>query len=420
MPVALVRACVVTLALLLAACSGDATATSAATSASSAAAGGASGGTITIGIDLPLSGADASDGRPTANGALLAIEQAQQRGIGKGKFTLKASLLDDAVQGKHDPAAGAQNVKTFISDPTVLAMIGPFNSNVAKSQIPLTNDAQLAQISPSAVSDGLTVGRDARALRSAHPDSNAFFRVCTRDANQGAALANFAKKLGWKKAYVVDDDETYGKDLADVYARKVANLGVTVLGHEHITANQQDFKALLTKAKALAPDVVFFGGTTSTGGALIRRQMGDVGMSAVPFEGGDGISDQEFINVAGPMANGTYYTVAAPDVSKLPSAKAFVAQYRQRFGSAPGPYSANAYAAAQVAIAAIDKAITEERGGMPTRAEVLREVAGTHISTPIGTIGFDRNGDTTSPIVSLIRIANLKPQTVDQIVMNGS
>ena len=74
------------------------------------------------------------------------------------------------MQGKHDPAAGAQNVKTFISDSSVMAMIGPFNSNVAKSEIPLTNDAGLAQISPSNTNDGLTVGDDAKKLRTAHPD----------------------------------------------------------------------------------------------------------------------------------------------------------------------------------------------------------------------------------------------------------
>jgi branched-chain amino acid transport system substrate-binding protein len=376
-------------------------------------------GTITLGIDLPLSGADASDGHPTANGALLAVEEAQPR-FAKLGFSLNADLLDDAVQGKHDPAAGAQNVKSFVSDPSVLAMIGPFNSNVAKSEIPLTNDAQLAQISPSAVSDGLTVGSDARALRQAHPDSNAFFRVCTRDANQGGALASFARKLGWKKVYVIDDDETYGKDLADVFAARFTALGGTVLGRDHITANQQDFKALLTKAKALGPDAVFFGGTTSTGGGLIRRQMADVGMGKLPFAGGDGISDEEFIAVAGGEANDTYYTVAAPDTPRLASAKTFVARYRKRFGSAPGPYSANAYAAADVALAAIEKAIADA-GGMPTRAEVLRYVAATKgLPTPIGAIGFDRNGDTTAPILTLVRIAGGKPQAVDQITLSNS
>jgi len=140
-----------------------------------------------------VSGADASIGIPTQNGVVLAVEEANKNGFAGGKFKLDTSLLDDAVQGKHDPAAGAQNVKTFIADSSVLAMIGPFNSNVAKSEIPLTNDAGLVQISPSNTNDGLTIGDDAKKLRTAHPDTNTYFRVCTRDSKQGLALARLPR-----------------------------------------------------------------------------------------------------------------------------------------------------------------------------------------------------------------------------------
>jgi branched-chain amino acid transport system substrate-binding protein len=375
---------------------------------------------VKIGIDLPVSGADASTGVPTENGAVLAIEEADKRGFAGGAYKLEASLLDDAVQGKHDPAAGAQNVKTFIADSAVLAMVGPFNSNVAKSEIPLSNDAGLVQISPSNTNDGLTIGEDAKKLRVANPDTNAYFRVCTRDSRQGAALAKFAQKLHFKRAFVIDDNETYGKGLADVFDASFKADGGTVLGHEHITANQQDFKALLTKVKGTSPDVVFFGGNTSTGGGLLRRQMSDVGLGAVPYMGGDGISDtDEFVKEAGSMAQNVYYSLAAPDADKLPSAKTFVAAYMARFHTPVGPYSANAYAAAQIEIAAIAKAIKEDGGKMPTRAQVLKNVAATRdFDTPIGKIGFDANGDTTAPILTLKKLnAGGKVVTIDQIVL---
>jgi len=94
------------------------------TTSSSSSSSGATSGTIKIGVDLPVSGADASIGIPTQNGAVLAVEEANKNGFAGGKFKLEASLLDDAVQGKHDPNAGAQNVKTFIADDAVLAMVG--------------------------------------------------------------------------------------------------------------------------------------------------------------------------------------------------------------------------------------------------------------------------------------------------------
>jgi branched-chain amino acid transport system substrate-binding protein len=421
------RACFAgALVALASACSSSTTSTSS-TAASSAPASSAaapaagSGGTIKIGVDLPVSGADAAIGVPTQNGAVLAIEEANKNGFTGGVFKLEPSLLDDAVQGIHDPAAGAQNVKTFIADDAVLAMIGPFNSNVAKSEIPLTNDAGLAQISPSNTNDGLTVGDDAKKLRTAHPDTNAYFRVCTKDSRQGGALAQFAQKLGYKKVFIVDDNETYGKGLADTFESSFKSLGGTVLGHEHLTANQQDFKALLTKIASTSPDAVFFGGTTSAGGGLLRRQMGDAGMTSTPYMGGDGISDtSEFVKEAGPtMSQNVYYSFAAPDADKLPSAKAFVTAYKARFNADVGPYSAPAFAATQIIIAAIEKAVKDDGGKMPTRADVLKNIAATSdFPTPIGKIGFDSNGDTTAPILTLKRmIAGGKTETVTQLTL---
>ena len=370
---------------------------------------------IRIGIDLPVSGADASTGIPTQNGAVLAIEEANSKGL-PGGFKLVPNALDDAQQGVHDPALGAQNVKTFIADPTVLAMIGPFNSNVAKAEIPLTNDAGFVQIAPSTTNTGLTKGDDAAKLRTSHPDVNTFFRVCTTDDRQGAAGAKFVQRLGFKRAFVVDDNETYGKGLADVFEQQFAALGGTILGHEHITKNQQDFKALLTKANSLKPDVVFYGGTTSSGGGLLRKQMADVGMRGVPFVGGDGISDDEFLHTAGDMANNSYYTVAAPEAEKLPAARTFVATYVERWKSPVGAYSANAYTAANVEIAAIEKAIKKNGGAMPTRADVLRNVAATRdFDSPIGKVGFDARGDTTNPILTLREIKGGKPVYIGQV-----
>jgi branched-chain amino acid transport system substrate-binding protein len=144
-------------------------------------------------------------------------------------------------------------------------------------------------------------------------------------------------------------------------------------------------------------------------------------MKEQAFMGGDGISDQEFITVAGPAADGTYYSVAAPDATKLPSANAFVDAYRKKYNAPVGPYSANAFAAAQVAIAAIEKAVKSGNGALPTRAEVLRNVAATKgLATPIGTIGFDKAGDTTAPILTLVEVVSGKPKTIDQIVVTGS
>ncbi|MGH7707508.1 MAG: branched-chain amino acid ABC transporter substrate-binding protein, partial [Vulcanimicrobiaceae bacterium] len=368
---------------------------------------------IKIGSSLPTSGGETSQGLPTQQGALLAVEQYNAKGLPDG-YKFEFDALDDAVQGVHNPAQGAQNMRTFIADPEVLGVVAAFNSNVAQAEIPITNSAGLVQVSPSNTNPSLTKGPDAAKLRTAGKPNN-YFRVCTTDDKQGAAGATFARKFGYKKAFIVDDNETYGKGLADVFEASFKKDGGTVLGHEHVTKGQQDFKALLTKAQSLGPDLIYFGGVTETGGGLLRKQMGDVGMTKVGFGGGDGISDTEFIKIAGNMANGSFYTIAAPNVQKLPSAQKFIADYKKRFGTDVGPYSANAFAAAQVIMVGCEEALKKNGGKMPTRAEVLTNVQATNIETPIGKVGFDKNGDTTNGIISAFKIENEKPVFVDQI-----
>src|SRR5437899_2146251 len=118
--------------------------------------GTSSKGTIDIGSDLPTSGADASSGLPTQYGAAFAVSQ---KGTVKG-FTLHFVPYDDAVNGKHEPRRGAQNVQQMISDTKLLGMVGPFNSGVAAAEIPVANQAPLALISPSNTNECLTLAFD--------------------------------------------------------------------------------------------------------------------------------------------------------------------------------------------------------------------------------------------------------------------
>lgn len=372
---------------------------------------------IAIGIDAPLTGTDASDGQPLVNGAILAIEDANRRGFGAGAFRLEPDVRDDAVQGRHNSDRGAQNARMIASNPAVVAMVGPLNSNVAAAQIPLINAARLVQISPSATTDTLTIGTESDALRGARPKINTFFRICARDSRQGDALGRFAYRLGWRSVYVVDDGEIYGKGLADVFAATFAGAGGKILQHDGILADESNLTDLLSRIRSARPDAVFFGGTTSTGAARLRRQMRDVGLGATPFMGGDGISGQEFLRVAGDMADNTYFSVAAPDTATLASAS-FNVEYKKRFHENVGTYSASGYAAAQIEIAAIEQAIKEDGGKAPSRLDVLRNVAATtSLPTVIGSVGFDRAGDTTAPVLTLKKIDHGKQFSVDQLTL---
>ncbi len=93
-------------------------------------------GTLKIGIELPLSGGEVANGEPTQNGVLLAIQQANAAG-GVGGYQLADNTQDDAVDGAPMTRTRVHcNIGTLVADPTVVGVVGPFNSSVARARDP--------------------------------------------------------------------------------------------------------------------------------------------------------------------------------------------------------------------------------------------------------------------------------------------
>ncbi len=363
---------------------------------------------VAIGTDFATSGADASAGVPTQNGAVLAVEQEAKSPL-PGGYVLAVKTLDDTVGGVHDPAQGARNIQSFVHDAAIAAVVGPTHSSVARAEIPIANEANLAIISPSATSIGLTDdAHGASELRGAHPQLHNFFRTVLRDDLQGAADADFAyATLHARSAYVIDDNEAYGKGLADVFVPAYTRLGGMLIERAHLTHGQQDFIALLTRVAALHPDLVYYGGVVSTGGAQLRRQMVQLRLPA-KFMGGDGLKEEGYITAAGAAAEGTYCSDGAPNLEALPTARRFLRDYTHRFPHEPiGTYSANSYSAALVEIRAIREVMERNGGVPPKREEVVRAIARLVArATPLGDVSFTPQGDITTPVVSVWIVRN--------------
>ena len=69
------------------------------------------------------------------------------------------------------------------------------------------------------------------------------------DDLQGPLGAAWAKELGVKRVYVLDDNEVYGKGIATLFIEACQDLGIEVLGHESIDSKAQEFKPLMTTIK---------------------------------------------------------------------------------------------------------------------------------------------------------------------------
>ena len=155
-------------------------------------------------------------------------------------YTLAFVPKDDVgPSGLHDPTVGAANVTALISDALVAGIVGPFNSSVAKAEMPIANQAPIAQISPANTNPCLTKDTDASGcsgknnlLPTLRPTNKVnYFRIATTDDHQGPAGADYLYKQNVKKVYVIDDAETYGIGIANTFVGEWKKLGGTVLGH---------------------------------------------------------------------------------------------------------------------------------------------------------------------------------------------
>jgi branched-chain amino acid transport system substrate-binding protein len=391
----------IAVALIAAACGGGGTgATTSAPAASSSGAAAATGEVI-IASDLPTSGADASSGLPTQNGAAFAVSQTPSyKGI---KITFKP--FDDAVNGVHDPQKGAQNVQQMLSDPKVLAMVGPFNSNVARAEIPIANAGPLAMMSPSNTNECLTQTFpycDPTPAKLRPTGKNNYFRIAAPDTVQGPAMADYIiKTLKLTKVAVFSDNETFGKGVADNFVKRLTSTGGSLTNRQDFDMKStSDFKAFINAAKAAGAQAIYAGATSATKACIVRSQMkGIMDAATTPFTGPDGIGDDQCIKDAGDQSANMFFTNAAGDAAQNPDAASIVTAFKAAYPKASdlGAYTFPAYDCALILVDAVKRAIDANGGKVPTRQQVIDAVQATSgLKGTVGTYAFDANGDPKS------------------------
>jgi branched-chain amino acid transport system substrate-binding protein len=356
---------------------------------------------VIIGINLPFTGADAADAANIRDGALMAIEEINQRGGIAGKIMIEPLLKDDGTvaAGQYDPAQAATNTKQFVADPNVVAVVGPQMSGSGKAMAPIASDAGLMLITPSSTNPDITDPNFASQYR---PNGKAiYFRTVTTDAFQGPYMANYAaESLGIRSIYILDDTGAYGEGIANAFEGQAKAKGINVLGHDKLNPKESDYTTVLTKIKALNPDALYYGGVQQAA-VKLAKQANDV-MPNMPKMGGDGVYSVSFPQDAGRAAENWYATIAAPDTIDEPQAQDWVAKYQSRYGASPQDYALTAYDAVLVLDDTISRLLTD---GMPITRENVRDYAQTtNLPTLQGTISFDANGDLQEKIISVFQV----------------
>ena len=367
---------------------------------------------VTVGINLSLTGADAESAKRIEDGAIMAFDEINAKG-GVNGYKIVVTPYDDgsATAGQYDPAQAATNARKMVSDKSTVAAIGPQMSGAGKAMAPILSEGNLAIITPSSTNPDITNPKFAAQYR---PEGKAiYFRTVATDAFQGPYMANYyADVLKVKSVYILDDSGAYGVGLADAFQAQADKKGIKIVGRDRLDPKAADYTAVLTKIKSLNPDAIYYGGVLQAG-VKLAKQSYDIVPKMIKG-GGDGVDGPEMLTAVGYPANeGWYATVASPHVTEDAKMADWVKAYKAKFNVDPDDYAVTAYDAATVIIAAI-KAVTDA-GKEPTRDAVRDAIQAVNVSTLQGPVSFDANGDLQDKTISVFQIRQDKSLPADDM-----
>ncbi|WP_233857668.1 branched-chain amino acid ABC transporter substrate-binding protein [Paraburkholderia sp. HD33-4] len=327
---------------------------------------------VKIGIVGPLTGFSASYGKDEENGARLAFEEANQAGvvIAGQKVRFEVDAEDDAA----DPKTAVLIAQRFV-DEGVSGVIGHHNSGCSIAASSIYQRAGIPQISPASSSPLYT----AQGFKTT-------FRTISNDDQMAVLAADYSvKQLGAKRIAVIDDSTDYGTNLVTEYVKAVQKDGGELVSWQYTTTRSIDFRAILTTIKGVTPDLIFYVGQDVQAAGLVR-QIHQLGIRS-KFMGEGGFTNESFLRLAGPSAQGMYSWDYGLPLDRMPRGMELDRKMQARFGVGIVQYAPLAYDASWALINAMKKADSTD----PSRfGEALRNSTFEGVS---GSISFTQSGD---------------------------
>lgn len=338
---------------------------------------------VKIGHVGPVSGPQAHYGKDNENGARMAIDDLNAKGVTIGGKKVKLELVpeDDAADPKQGTAAAQK-----LCDAKVAGVVGHLNSGTTIPASAVYNQCGIPHITPSATNPKLT-----------QQGFKTTFRLLANDNALGAGLALYAvNALHLKKVAVIDDRTAYGQGVAEVFAKTAKAKGIQIVDQQYTTDKATDFMAILTAIKSKNPDGIFYGGMDPQAGPMLR-QMEQLGLSNVKFFGGDGICTAKLAELAaGAKTLGNVICAeGGASLAKMPGGTAWKARYDAKYPGQFQVYSPYVYDAVHVLVKAMqDAGSTDPKVYMPKLAAI-------HYKGVTADIAFEPDGELKNPAMTL-------------------
>lgn len=346
-------------------------------------AGNAFAENIKIGLMCPLTGGWTSEGKDMERIVKLLAEEVNKSGGINGK-QIELIVEDDAG----DPRSAALAAQKLVSS-EVVAVIGTYGSAVTEATQNIYDESEILQI-----------GTGSTSIRLTEKGLEYFFRTSPRDDEQGKVAADYIEKLGYKNVAILHDNSSYASGLAEESRAELEKKGINIVFYDALTPKERDYSAILTKIKAVNPDLIFFTGYYPEAGLLLR-QKSEMGWN-VPMMGGDAVNNLDLVKIAGKSAQGFLF-LSPPVLEDLSTAqgKAFLTAYKAKYDNTL-PQSVWAVLAGD-AFKVLVEALKHTEPNAEAMAAYLKNDLGQYEGIT-GTFGFNEKGDRVGPLYRLYEV----------------
>jgi branched-chain amino acid transport system substrate-binding protein len=348
--------------------------------------GGSSTPTVKIALEAPLTGDQSSTGIDMLNGATLAVDEANREGpvVGKRLVLVRADDKADATTGV---AVAHQMVSQH-----VFAVIGPYNSSVGVENLKIYLDAGVVVI--HLTSNSATNGEG--------------YTIQPKDYQVAPVEAKAI--TGYFHAHsvaILYDPSTYTAGIAGQVRTALNDSGVRVVAYKRVDPKVHAYAGLLDHVERLHPDLLYVS-TYFPQGGVIAKDYSKLSHRPTCLMG---LANQDpgFASVAGLGAARLCSFSGVPSAENFPGAKTYVADYRAKFGKAPGTWGTFAYDSVKLLIDAV------KRAGSWDAAKVNHELTDTKNYTGItGSITIDpKTGNRVNVPVVILKLGSDGTYVVD-------
>lgn len=276
-------------------------------------------------------------GKQMMQGALLAVEQANQKGGYRG-IPFRLMIHNDfGLWG----AAANEVVK--MDDEGVWAWVGTIDDINSHVAIRATLKLEIPVINPGDPDPTYTETNIPWVLRNIPDDRQSSY----------ALVKHIYVEKGYKRVALMRANNRYGRVGTLHFNRSATRIGFPVIIEERFNDLETDFKPQLERIKKTNPDAIQIWGNAKESG-LIVKQIRELGMNQ-PIFGSDRMVNPEFLETAGKYAEGVVTTCQYNPEADDPKLKKFQADYYKRFGMEPNVFAAHAFDAINMIIEAIHK-----------------------------------------------------------------